>query len=319
MTTSSSPSFIRQTTTGAAGTFSSVTINSTVSMDFFAVGKNAIVAVGSNGTIRYSLDDGKTYTLAPISDGFGTGIINLFPQHVFYGNGMFIVVGYNRNSPFETNRYYTSTDGINWVSRTFNAAVGVGRWGNGVYANGKFVVVTRTVNAPATSHRVISSTDGITWTQTILSNTGNLNTRNLVYSNGYYSFALDGSSGQGYMNFSSVDGVNWTGLTDTEATRNKIAMAAIPGGFIAIRLTAISTQREIIKSTNGLTWTVAATINVSTQVPLAIAHGSGVTLAISSSGTCYRSTNNGDSWSIVGAGFSFSPNIDYNSLLYVSG
>lgn len=106
-----------------------------------AYGAGLFVATGKANTL-WTSPNGITWTIrAPAS---------LYTDHLIFGNGVF--VGYNASQ----STYFTSTDGIAWVSRTHSFYVG---YNSPMYfLNGKFTVLRGDTSFMGTS------TDGVTWT-----------------------------------------------------------------------------------------------------------------------------------------------------------
>ena len=126
-TGSTSSGALRSVTYGAPGTF---------------------VAVGDN-TFAISTDSGATWS--PVSQN-STGKGQYFD--VTYGNSTYVAVG--------SSGVQTSTDGVNWVYRSIDAAH-VGQYIFSVsYGNGNFVAVGG--RGSKRDHYVAVSPDGITWT-----------------------------------------------------------------------------------------------------------------------------------------------------------
>lgn len=95
----------------------------------------------------YSLDGGVTWTNStlPVSSG-----INTYNNNVGFGNGLFVY------APYNTSVFYTSPDGITWTSRSLGASAF--KSSVVLYGHRGFVVGTM-----YDSQRIATSTDGITW------------------------------------------------------------------------------------------------------------------------------------------------------------
>ena len=138
---------------------------------------------------------------------------------VKYFNGMYIVMG-NRTT------YYTSVDGVNWVSRTMPS---LGNWEiptDIVYGNGRLVMTTMHFKTAAQSYamsasKVYTSVDGINWRTSSFDSyaegSGSVGINgaiNCVFSNGRFIIsAWPTNNGTGGLRV-SYDGLTWTTITD---------------------------------------------------------------------------------------------------------
>ncbi len=213
---------------------------------------NKIIEVNSSSNINITIPT-NTADSIPVGSTVsivnkGTGSVNFISQQgslpltsnsvvtdfdgIAYGNSIF--------TAFKSNSYYTSTDGINWISRTspFSSTV-INKL---KFIEGKFYALA------ASSSRIASSTDGISWTTVTSGASGAL--RNIDYGNGKYIAVGDDA-----LMLTSTDGISWTtvsspaGLTTQDFraivyTKNNIWYAMVQTG-----------ANLIVKSTdNGVTW-----------------------------------------------------------------
>jgi hypothetical protein len=158
--------------------------------DLCANGSN-VVAVGSNGTIAYSIDNASTWTLVTIA-GAKT-ITNIVWTGSYY-------LALENNSGIS--KIYTSTDLTNWTRQLgYNAVtIIIGRY---VLFNGDKVLVC------AQTHLIVESLDGVTWTvnataQQILG----VQNRNLVIAFNGSTYLAAQSTGGACL--TSTDVTNWS-------------------------------------------------------------------------------------------------------------
>jgi hypothetical protein len=155
---------------------------------------------------------------------------------IAYGNGTFVGVGYaSVGSPGVLTAFaYTSTDGINWTSRTPAANLW---WQAITYGNGLFVAVAQT----GTGNRVMTSPDGITWTSR--SSAMDANFTGIAYGNGIFvavSQATSGITGGNVM--TSTNGITWT--------QQNLTWLAFSIHFADGKFSTVARY-----STNGINWT----------------------------------------------------------------
>jgi hypothetical protein len=158
----------------------------TGNLNHLAFGNNIFVGVDSSFSYSY---DGINWTLGYFVGG----------QHVTFGNGQFISVGYTLSGGVTPFSYiYTSQDGINWTSRTPSEAM---RFRDISYGNGLYVTV-----ASEGTNRIMTSSNGIAWT----SRTTSINPEfsGVAYGNGIWVAVTTNSSGG--TTFTSYDGITWT-------------------------------------------------------------------------------------------------------------
>lgn len=177
-------------------------------------------------------------------------------EYVTFGNGLFVAVGYAIVSGVPTSFIYTSTNGINWTSRTPSEAMSFREI---AFANGLFVAV-----ADSGTNRIMTSPDGITWT----SRPTNINPSfsGIAYGTGVWVAVCDNSTGG--FSFTSYDGITW----DEQPTIFASSTIFYADG----KFTTGSYY-----STDGFTWN-------SNSIPFApesIAYGNGYFIAVNDTGT----------------------------------
>ena len=169
---------------------------------------------------------------------------------VCYGNGKFVVFGYN--SAYAA---YSTTGGTSWTQISLPASK---YWYAACYGKDKFVVIAQS----ATSSGGAYSSDGITWTAVTLPKS----TSWIAVCYGSDKFvALDSS---GYIMYSD-DGITWT-LLSTRISGTYYHMCYGDNKFIAIGYNSST----VIYSSDGITWT-KGTLPVSgtSSIYSAIAYG----------------------------------------------
>jgi surface protein len=205
----------RITTTLASHTWSTVA---------FGVGSNGPVLVAgssSSSIVGFSYDQGLTWstiaTSVPISQ-------------IAYGNGVFLGIRRLVSSTL----VYSSTDGINWTSRTVPSATYL----NVTFGNGRFVITTNGTT-------IISSSDLITW-----------HSSTIVYGI-YHALAFGGGrfvtmdNNGSLIGYTSTDGVTWTAIT---VNLSRVASLAY-GNNMFFGVIGISTTSTVpVTSFNGIDW-----------------------------------------------------------------
>ena len=114
-------------------------------------GNGQFVAVGDNGAILTSADDGATWVQRE------SGTTN-YLEAVTYGGGQFVVSGVSQTPDHlrVDTTILTSADGTNWVQRWFGTGIELSAI---AYGNGQFVAVGRGTDI------VVASADGMNWVQ----------------------------------------------------------------------------------------------------------------------------------------------------------
>lgn len=280
---------------------------------YFTTGSVQFVAVGTNGTILYSLN-GEQWE----STAFGSKYIN----SVTYAESQFIAVG-------ESGVIYTSDNGVNWTSQLSNSDQELF---DTAYGSGLFVIV-------GCDGTVLTSNNGSAWTDSSPADKdffcGNL--FGIAYGNGIYV-----SVGQNYDKTQSVlattsnptdpeswvignDPSNATELTAVTYGGEKFVAVGAGGAIIyasktaddwveandSVKVTtaqlgaityanglyvAAARDGEIIKSTDANLWSLATS---GTTTPLySITHGENKFIAVGNNGTMISSID-GESWTVI--------------------
>ena len=222
------------------------------------------VFVGGFGSSVYYSFDGLTWQLA---SGFTS-------SYFAFGNGTFVGVGFADVAGIPTGFAISSTDGVNWTSRTPAANIS---WQDVSYGNGLFVAVART----GAGDRIMTSPDGITWT---LRDSGiNPNFSGVAYGNGIWVAVSDSSPGG--TTFTSYDGITWAEQATVFSGRSV---------FFANGIFVTGSQW----SEDGINWfSASGSFN-----PYQITYGNGYFVGVVNTGTnrIYYSTT-GKSWTAMPA------------------
>lgn len=177
-------------------------------------------------------------------------------EYVTFGNGLFVAVGYASVSGVPTSFIYTSTNGINWTSRTPSEAM----WFQDIaYGNGLFVAVAR-----FGTNRIMTSPDGITWTSRSTPITPTFS--GVAYGAGVWVAVCESSPGG--TTFTSYDGITWDEQPTTWGAFNII--------YAQGKFTTGSYY-----SVDGFTWIS----NSIPFVPVRLTYGNGYFIGVRSSGT----------------------------------
>ena len=222
-------------------------VNVTQGFRDLAFGNNIFVGV-SGSTRSYSID-GINWT--------HNNVIGSSLEAVTFGNGLFVAVGFASVIGVPTAYVFTSTDGINWTSRTPAANIW---WRDVSYGNGLFVAVARS----GTNNRVMTSPDGITWTSRTTPVEAFFSS--VAYGAGIWVAVSEGSFGG--TTITSYDGFEWS-EQGTSFGASSIIYA--DGKF------TVGNNYSI----NGLVWTS----NSIPFSPEAITYGNGYFIAVNDTGT----------------------------------
>ena len=135
-------------------------------------GNGRFVAIGKNGKIAYSVDNGITWTAVKNSI-FGTDEVNSTTNYsIVYGNKSFVAVRNEDKEEYHSRMAYSS-DGIKWAI-VKNAIFANGSIGSIAYGNGRFIALSSCLGE---SGKIVYSADnGATWKAV----------KNIIFSNDYY-------------------------------------------------------------------------------------------------------------------------------------
>ena len=157
--------------------------------------------------------------------------------------GIFAAVSTSGSS----NRVMTSSDGINWVSRT--SAVD-NSWVTICWAAELNLFVAASVSG--TGNRVMTSSDGITWT-TQTTPTPENNWRSIAWSPQLGIFVVVGDTGTGRV-MTSPNGITWT-AGNAVVQNNWVSVCWSPQLEIFVAVSYSGTGNRVMTSSDGINWT----------------------------------------------------------------
>jgi hypothetical protein len=190
-----------------------------------AYGNGRYVAVGDQGTIETSTDDGRTWTAEPSG-------VTADLRAVVYGGGLFVAVG-------SGGVVLTSPDGVGWTVAQAPGA-GADDLRAVAYGGGRFVAVG--------CHAAATSGDGVHWST----------------SEPFPCTALGGATGVAYgagawvvvgeAGYVSGDGQNWTAVSVPVYPDYGFAMRVVYGGGMFVAAGFAQAQVAVSTSPDGRTW-----------------------------------------------------------------
>ena len=208
------------------------------------------------------------------------------------GNGLFVAVGFSS--------VMTSSDGINWTSRT---AAANNFWNCVTYGNGLFVAVASTMNdiyINTTTLRVMTSPDGITWTGRTTPSDG-ADFRCITYGNSLFVAASR------YNVITSPDGITWTSRTSISQKWGGVTY----GNSVYVAVTQ-GTVSYVMTSSNGTTWVNRSVSTLS--IGNSVTFGNGLFVAVSYNNGAIVTSTNGITWTTRTA-----PGSTWNTVTYGNG
>jgi hypothetical protein len=233
-----------------------------------AFGNNTWVAVGQNGKIAYSADNGRSWTGVPAGTAANqSGFRNVTSVNaVAFANNMFIAVGGDGTNASLAGISY-STDGRTWTMVDVSGAIPSSVYGI-AFANNRFVAISNGRTATPTNGS--SGTAGTNAPSSIL--------RGIAFGSNRWVVVGQGSR-MGY----STDGASWTAVP--QANNGGFGQSSdIYGlGFGNNRFAAAGANGRIAYSTDGATWTAVANTTFTAQIR-AVAYGNGRFVAVGSGG-----------------------------------
>lgn len=197
-----------------------------------------------------------TYPAAPSVVLNGMVYYNANKSPYAYTNGVWVAIG-------NSTTYYTSTDGINWTTRTaaFSGTYSVQA------ANGLFFAWQSNGTLPITTF--YTSPDAVTWTSRTLPSTYSMG--NVVYAStigryaAFASVALEDRTNS--LVLTSADGFTWAQSYSLSPSfiGEWLNMSASPTRFVACRgvNNAGSVTQDTVYSSNGTTWNIGTRGNQS--------------------------------------------------------
>jgi len=195
---------------------------------------------------------------------------------VTYANGLFVAVADTGIG----NRVMTSSDGINWTSRTSAADNG---WRAITYGKGLFVAV-------GDNGSVMTSPDGITWTSRTSANTNQW--LGVAYADGL--FVAVAGSGTNNRVMTSPDGITWT-LQISAADNQWRGVTYGNGLWVVISQTGTGNDR-VMTSPNGINWTIRTAASDNNWRSVTYANGLFVAVAFTGTGNRVMTSPDGITW-----------------------
>ncbi|SFE68557.1 Listeria/Bacterioides repeat-containing protein [Paenibacillus algorifonticola] len=244
-------------------------------------GPDRFMAVGTNGTLLYSLDG---------SDGQFTGSIftgtTVSLNDIVYDGSKYVIVGGNGT---------ILTWGPGNVLGTSNSNTS-NILGSVVYGGGKYV-------ATGQFSTVTTSSDGVNWTSQMLTNTGGAYIYSVTYGNKFVAVGQYGKI------WTSIDGVAWT-----EQVSN-VGYSLQDVTYSNGQYVAVGGAGTILTSSDGVTWTAQA--SGTTQGLSGITYGNGRFVAVGSGGTVLNSSN-GVNWNVIPSGSTdYLTDIEYGNNTFI--
>ena len=251
------------------------------------------VAISGTGNRVMTSPDGVTWTSrSSAADNTWYGVTfakDSSNPNATVQNGLFVAVA----SSGTGNRAMTSTDGINWTSRT-TPIPGAGfepGWTSVTYGNGLFVAVAQI----GTGNRVMTSPDGVTWTSrtTPVPGAGTEPAwRSVTYANGL--FVAVATSGTGNRVMTSTDGINWT-LGTSPADNQWYSVTYGNGVYVAV---AASGTNRVMTSSDGFSWTTRSTPVANTFPAVTFGGGQFAAVSVDGIGNRVMTSPDGINWTM---------------------
>jgi len=197
-----------------------------------------------------------------------------------------------------TNKIMTSPDGVNWTLRTTSANTHIYR---NVVWSPKLNLFVAVGASSTTDDPVIISSDGITWTNVLVPN--NANWYGIVWSPELNLFVAtaDFADTSNVSIMTSPDGTNWTNRTVPVSgySLRDICWSAELGLFITVASSGGTTDR-VLKSTDGITWSVVNTPASKQYFTVCWSKELGlfVALSIDNTTTDIITSTDGDNWNL---------------------
>ncbi|MGO4548065.1 InlB B-repeat-containing protein, partial [Paenibacillus sp. 2TAB23] len=222
-------------------------------------GPDRFVAVGSSGSLYYSLDNSGGQFLGSVVSGTSASL-----NDITYAGGKYVMVG-------------GAGTILTWVpgqapeistSNTSNILSSIAHGGGKYVATGQFGTVA-------------TSSDAVSWTSQILSGAGGSYMYGVTYGDKFVTVGQHGEI------WSSLDGVSWTKRISN--TSNYLQAVTYGNG----QYVAVGTTGTVVTSPDGVTWTVQT--SGITQSLGSITYGNGRYVAVGYGGTIVTSSD-GVSW-----------------------
>jgi len=246
---------------------------------FLAVGRS----VSGLSNMVMTSNDGLTWSKT------NHNLPNVNMNDVIYVNGTYIAAcSFIQGSGADQGiRMVTSSDGINWTSRS----VPNSDWQSLAYdGSGRIVAVASVPNWPSTTYLITSDNNGTSWTNRTIPSSSNV-WRDVTYGNGkFVAVSTYCPNGDPNIIYSS-DGITWNNATVPSGNPTYWSITHGNNRFVAV-----SEDGGAATSTDGITWTATAT--PASNKWRAVTYGSGKYVAVASSGTGNRAmaSTDGINW-----------------------
>lgn len=250
----------------------------------FGNGVFVCVATGNGSGTVLTSPDGVNWTPGSL------GSTSLYAPRITFGNGIFAAI-----SQIETNKVYTSSDGVTWVERSFSPSETIH---DITYGNNVFVIV-------GNWGKIYRSTDGVNWLSTLTADGYHL--MSVAYGENVFVAVGDWRT-----IYSSTDGMTWIRRKPASYHSESLtSVAYVNHTFIAsseVGDVLQSTQDDFLKTfsfTDQTGVALNAAITSNTVTVSGIAAGSPISIVggtYSINGTLYRAAsgtiNNNDTLSV---------------------
>ncbi|WP_293051633.1 T9SS type A sorting domain-containing protein [Paludibacter sp.] len=259
------------------------------------------IGYGNNYFITFDYNTGKMYRSTDNGHTWNTTTsVSGMPGFIAYGNNTFVATDNNQREYV----YYSTNNGDTWTGNSLPTTGISMSTGAIIYGGGKFV----TCSSNGSTGSIFTSTDGISWS-TVFSGSDPESSSGLVingicYGSGMYVAVGTGLHGRV---FTSTNTTTWTSRSNPISS----TMAGVAYGnniFVAL-----SNAGEVIKSTDGITWSSSSVYNASTYMN-SIAFGNGYFYAVGNGGTIIKSSD-GVNWTTEASGTT----VDLYGITYGNG
>ena len=238
---------------------------------------NKLIVCMNGIYLAWSWNDSTYYTSTDLENWTQRTFPDTFNHYVIVGNDLFCFCPYDNVT---SNKCYFSSDGINWVEKTFSTS----DERNFYFAGNKFFAEAYNISSSSEQSQLMY-TDGLNnWNSCNI--TSSITVRSISYGNNIYVCA-----GQ-YVSYSS-DGINWTATNQIPNSRQIL-------GFLNNVFISNNIANKLIYSSDGINWTdtsISAVYNGSTARSLKQTNNT--CMVYDSTFSAYWVTNDGINWTQV--------------------
>jgi hypothetical protein len=281
------------------------TFGASIGINDIAFGNNTFVAVGDNGKMARSTDNGASWTVV-VDSTFPSGYYGGKIYAIAFGNNTFIATGEDGKAAYSTD------NGETWIQVTGIVS------GNGIdgiaFGNGVFIVFSGFYDG---SYMARSTDNGQTWSP-VTSNTFSSPTNVEIQGIGYGNNVFIAVGSNNTILRSTDYGLNWSKVVDGSFGSTAVYSIAYGGGstFVAgagAYSKATNTGGKMaVSNDSGVTWTQIATIGASSfssvfpnYAQMRMGYGNNTFVAWGSNLKMVTSTN-GQDWTQVSGGLGYS-------------